>query len=572
MRAYEGAAVRAGAGRGPGFRGLPRAWLLACLAALAVVAGLTLSGYTADPGASAAPAHRAASARAADPPFGYVVNTRSETVSVVDTTTNTVVKTIPVGPGPQENPAVAPDGRHVYVTHITSPGSVSVIATSPTDPANDAVVKTIPVGDNPAGAVVAPDGRHVYVANYTNPGSVSVIETADNTVVKTIPVGEYPYGVAVTPDGGHVYVTHYTIPGSVSVIETADNTVVKTIDVGTFAQGVAVTPDGGHVYVASDSGPGEVAVIETAGNTVVKTIEVGGFPWDVAITPDGGHVYVSSVFGPSAVWAIETAGNTVVKTIPVGQSPRGVAVTPDGGHVYVANTGSDDVSVIATETNTVTDTIPGFEAPFGIAIGPAVSPSAPSLTIAKEAQGSFTQLGHGSYMIRVGNAGPGPTDGTTVTVRDTLPPGLQAQSISGEGWDCTLATLTCTRSDVLEAEGSYPPITLTVRVTCQASETVTNTATVTGGGDTETHTATADTTIEPSEQCQQEQKKVNILSGNLNHNKVLSGNNVNAPVTVAPSFCGSPIGLLAGEQRGVCIGNYHPVNAGQNIQKAKKKR
>ena len=58
---------------------------------------------------------------------------------------------------------------------------------------------------------------------------------------------------------------------------------------------------------------------------------------------------------------------------------------------------------------------------------------------------------------------------------------------------------------------------------------------------------------------------VNVLSGNLNHNKVLSGNNVNAPVTIAPDFCGSPIALLAGAQRGVCIGNYHPVNAGQNV-------
>jgi len=58
---------------------------------------------------------------------------------------------------------------------------------------------------------------------------------------------------------------------------------------------------------------------------------------------------------------------------------------------------------------------------------------------------------------------------------------------------------------------------------------------------------------------------VNVLSGNLNHDKVLSGNNVNAPVTIAPDFCGSPVALLAGSQRGVCIGNFHQINAGQNV-------
>ena len=58
---------------------------------------------------------------------------------------------------------------------------------------------------------------------------------------------------------------------------------------------------------------------------------------------------------------------------------------------------------------------------------------------------------------------------------------------------------------------------------------------------------------------------LNILSGNLNGNSLLSGNNINLPVTIAPDFCGSPIALLSGAQKGLCVGNYHPVNAGQNV-------
>ena len=44
-----------------------------------------------------------------------------------------------------------------------------------------------------------------------------------------------------------------------------------------------------------------------------------------------------------------------------------------------------------------------------------------------------------------------------ITVTDTLPAGLTATAISGSGWVCVLATLTCTRSDSLPPGNSYPP-------------------------------------------------------------------------------------------------------------------
>ncbi|MFD9510251.1 hypothetical protein [Streptomyces mirabilis] len=124
----------------------------------------------------------------------------------------------------------------------------------------------------------------------------------------------------------------------------------------------------------------------------------------------------------------------------------------------------------------------------------------PSLTIAKRHADTFTRGEDGVYTITVGNVtAAGPTNGTTVTVHDILPRGLRADRITGRGWHCILATLTCTRTDVLPAGHSYPPVTLKVDVSCNARARVTNTATVTGGGDTTTHTATDTTTIEHHE-------------------------------------------------------------------------
>ncbi|MFD7941754.1 hypothetical protein ACFV5K_01790, partial [Streptomyces sp. NPDC059744] len=127
----------------------------------------------------------------------------------------------------------------------------------------------------------------------------------------------------------------------------------------------------------------------------------------------------------------------------------------------------------------------------------------PTLAITKTHTGNFTHGQQGTYTITVGNNGTGPTDGSTVTVNDTLPAGLTARSIAGTGWNCTLSTLTCTRSDVLAAGSSYPPITLKVKVSrdCDARRQVTNTATATGGGDTATHTAADPATIKRAEHC-----------------------------------------------------------------------
>jgi len=71
----------------------------------------------------------------------------------------------------------------------------------------------------------------------------------------------------------------------------------------------------------------------------------------------------------------------------------------------------------------------------------------------------------------------------TVTVSDALPAGLTATDISGIGWTANLGSLTCTRSDALAVGAAYPPITLTVNVSSNASASVTNTATVSGGGE-----------------------------------------------------------------------------------------
>jgi YVTN family beta-propeller protein len=134
------------------------------------------------------------------------------------------------------------------VAYVTNNGSNSV---SVIDIVTNTVIATIPVGVNPAGVAISPDGTRAYVANSSFlHNTVSVIDIVTNTVIATIPVGQVPAGIAVAPDGGRTYVTN-VYPNTVSIIDTATNTLVSTIPVGINPIGVAVTSDGTRAYVAN---------------------------------------------------------------------------------------------------------------------------------------------------------------------------------------------------------------------------------------------------------------------------------------------------------------------------------
>ena len=122
--------------------------------------------------------------------YAYITNYGSDTVSVIDTATNTVTTNVPVGSWPK-GVAVDPTGTSAYVANYAS-NTVSVI-----DTATNTVTTNVPVGSWPYGVAVNPTGTKVYVANEGS-NTVSVINTTTNTVT-TVPVGKWPYGVAVNP-------------------------------------------------------------------------------------------------------------------------------------------------------------------------------------------------------------------------------------------------------------------------------------------------------------------------------------------------------------------------------------
>lgn len=201
---------------------------------------------------------------------GGVGSGNGTTVRVVNLQSNTIVgPPITVGLAPAAM-AITPDGAFVYVLNYVDgnpgTGTISVIQTS-----NNTVVDTIPGFSGPFGIAITPNGRYAYVTNFGSNNfsptgnTVSVVDLQSNTVVATITVGTQPAGVAITPDGSLAYVTNYNTlylapgfnaltagPGTVSIIDTETNQVISpTISVGLSPSAIAISPDGDYAYVTN---------------------------------------------------------------------------------------------------------------------------------------------------------------------------------------------------------------------------------------------------------------------------------------------------------------------------------
>jgi YVTN family beta-propeller protein len=353
-------------------------------------------------------------------PFAYVANYGSNSVSVINTATNGIVATVPVGINPDAL-AVTPDRARVYVVNQTAcrdffqcefqfpppPSNVSVI-----DTATNAVIATVTVGHFPIGIAITPDGTRAYVTNHGD-GSVSVINTATNLVAATITGLSGPTGIAITPDGTRAYAIGSR--SSVTVIDISTNTIKGSLtlplaNLSAATNAIAITPDGTRAYVTAYCFPytdtqdectdslSYVSVIATATTTDIKDIRVDPGIWGVVISPDGTRAYVANGY-TNSVLVLDTANNSPIATITLGPhllggEEYGIAITPDGTRVYVTNLEAGVVQVINTATNTIATTIGVGFGPVAVAIG---GPTPTILLTALKAQfqaGNLPDIGH----------------------------------------------------------------------------------------------------------------------------------------------------------------------------------
>ena len=272
----------------------------------------------------------------------YVENANSNSISVIDLATNTVIRNISVGNSPHDL-KISQNQETLYSTDIDS-GTISVINTT-----TNTLIRQIPTDVSVHGIAIFNDT--LYVGDVYG-GKVLVIK--DGVIKGEIKVGSGPEYMEVSPNGKFLYVANLWSP--ISVVDLEENKVIKEIDSGKTPHGLLFTNDGSRLFIVNMKS-NTLSIIDAEKHEIIKTIAVGERPEFVALTPDESLAYVTNL-GSDTISIIDTRSFEVVNEIQVGDGPHGIAFSSDGDFVYVSNMNGNDVSVIDTASNKVVATIP----------------------------------------------------------------------------------------------------------------------------------------------------------------------------------------------------------------------
>jgi hypothetical protein len=307
--------------------------------------------------------------------------------------------------------AVAPTDTTAYVTLPTYPPdptqplnivpSVGVVNTQ-----SNNLVATIPVGKNPVALAVTPDKSKLYVANKDS-NSVSGFNTLDRSSRTVTGSFNAPLWVIARSDSQRLYVLNFN--GVVSTIDTTstagpDNVIDASVSApnatymlydgnknrlyipgGTqlmildVSQSTPVVLTGGPITIQTVA-PSSRGAADPCSTTGAQTLTVAA----VAALPDASRAYVGSYYEDSTgnfcpqVTVIDVASNTIKSSIAVPGFPAydafcsttrfrvTMAAGGDSSRAYLASCDGGMVNVIDTTSDTYVLNLP---APLGVRPG-----------------------------------------------------------------------------------------------------------------------------------------------------------------------------------------------------------
>jgi YVTN family beta-propeller protein len=328
--------------------------------------------------ASGAPPAPAAAGRV------FVADRASGTVSVIDVSSDQVVATLQLPPGPG-----TPEPMYVFYSPVKRRVFVG-------DRGNDRVVAFDPWTFAVEGMAEAGAGvfhmwgntatKQLWVNNDVDL-TTSVVDMLSFATIATIPtppdlvaLGGKPHDVIVDPDGKHAYVTVNGVQGAQDYVVRFDAQTFQEVDraaVGDDAH-VSLSQANELLFVPCQAA-NAVYVLDRTDMSQVAVLDVPG-AHGAGMTRSGRVFYTTNLpgGGTDAIWAIDTKSLHVLGTpadAPYA-TPHNVALTPDARKLYLTHSGdtSDKVVIYAIAPPGATPQLVGEVTvglnPFGLAYAP----------------------------------------------------------------------------------------------------------------------------------------------------------------------------------------------------------
>ena len=305
-------------------------------------------------------------------PFVYIPQPQNDRISIFDLSTNgqrsstarkpgepVQIATLPV----QRNPvAVAPNlaGTLVYVVNHDS-NSITIINSS-----NNTVQQTFAVCSQPIAATVSRNDKKLYVA-CEGDNSISVIDTSNNSQLKSINLNNRPTQMAIS-DGGRLY------------LMSSSGKTVQAFDTNTEATLFTINTDVTDANAKKNAGTPLAMSVQTDDMLYVGAEDGNVYGWQVAdpknislqprlqvkekptgvkrtikaIDNYNTTIYIALNDGDIIIAAGITATVDTQKTISTATTPTGVNISNNFATATVTNSSSNSVAVISTTDNSVT--------------------------------------------------------------------------------------------------------------------------------------------------------------------------------------------------------------------------
>ncbi len=290
-----------------------------------------------------------------DSKIAFVLNSGDETVSLIDTSSQTVKKTFRIGKEPHHLMAT-PDDQYLIVANALSnelvfldreTGEVKRRMQNISDPYQIAfspdkkyfvsaslrlhrcdiysgtdfkLLKRIATPKGPSHVIFDKNSTMVFTT-LQDSDELAAIDLKTQEVAWKMPVGDQPAGLWMTPDDKYLLIG---ILGRdfVEVIDWRARKRVKRIVTGPGAHNFIPAGDGRHVFV-SNRASNKISKIDQQTLTVVDELPAPGGPDCMDITADGKQLWMTSRW-IRKVTIVDIASKQIVKQIPVGRSPHGI--------------------------------------------------------------------------------------------------------------------------------------------------------------------------------------------------------------------------------------------------------
>jgi YVTN family beta-propeller protein len=250
-----------------------------------------------------------------------VVSIGSNSVTFIDTATNAVKHTTYVGRSPHEA-FFTPDGHEVWVT-VRGEDYVSVI-----DPRSYNEIRRIKTPGGPGMTIFSPDGRYGYICSSFNPELVVVDVHSGGIIAHVAQPSPFCPNLAATPDGTQVWYTLKDTGKTVVIAAKPPFNTLEILDTGPITNHVNFVDNAnGHFAYITVGGLNQVQVFRRGDFSKVATIAVGKLPHGIWPSGDGTRVYVG-LENQDQMAAIDTLSNKVIANIPIGQAAQAVVYVP----------------------------------------------------------------------------------------------------------------------------------------------------------------------------------------------------------------------------------------------------